>query len=63
MMVYYDYKNNDWYRFLNLQHSWTNLSAMLMLYWNPDNFNLYGNMPEAAIYTGTGFQIMLIYNH
>ncbi|MDD3010533.1 MAG: hypothetical protein PHU97_04375 [Bacteroidales bacterium] len=63
IMVYYDYKNNDWYRFLNLQHSWTNLSAMLMLYWNPDNFNLYGNMPEAAIYTGTGFQIMLIYNH
>lgn len=62
-MVYYDYNSQGWYRFINLQRSWDNFSALAMLFWNPEQFNIYSNMAEVGLYAGTGFQIMLIYNH
>jgi hypothetical protein len=62
-MVYYDWKNNDWYRFMNWQRQYDKISLYLMLFWNPDEFGIYQNMGDNSLFTGTGLQFMFVYNY
>lgn len=63
IMVFYNYENQSWYRFINFQRQYDNLSLYLMLYWNPDNFNLYASSEGVNMFSGRGIQIMLCFNH
>ena len=59
-MVYYNWDTEEWYRFLRLQLTYDHLSFHLMTYWNPDNFSLYGGNGNRSLFTGKGFQLMLV---
>ena len=63
LMVYYNYENKDWYRFLSLQRQYDKLSVYLMFFINPANFNIYSGGSEMNRFGGTGFQVMLTYNN
>jgi len=42
-IVYYDWTNKDWYRFVNWQQTYDKWSFYLMGFWNPDKFQIYNN--------------------
>jgi len=62
-MVYYDWTNKDWYRFINWQRTYDNWSFYLMGFWNPDKFQIYNNQQDYSFFTGTGVQFMVVFNH
>jgi hypothetical protein len=62
-MVYYDWTNDGLYRFANWQRQYDNISLYLMLFWNPDEFNIYSNIQETDLFTGKGIQFMFVYNY
>jgi hypothetical protein len=61
-MIYYNWKNGDWYRFINFQRSYNNWSYHLMAFWNPDQFQLYNISDNSNLFAGKGFQLMTVYN-
>lgn len=62
-MVYYDYANNEWYRFISWQRMYDKWSFYLMVFWNPDEIRLYRDTDTYNSFTGTGVQVILTYNH
>jgi hypothetical protein len=63
VMVYHDWVNNDWYRFINWGRQYDKISLHLIFFWNPDKFQIYQNMQENMLFTGAGLQFMFVYNH
>ncbi len=62
-MVYYDWTNSSWYRFINLQMVYDKWSFYIMGFWNPDQFQIYQNLDEPNVFAGKGIQLMFVYNH
>jgi len=62
-IVYYDWENEDWYRFLNWQRTYDRWSFYLMAFWNPDQFQIYQNVQGNNLFAGKGFQLMVVLNH
>jgi len=62
-IVYYDWKSNAAYNFLNWNHNFKNISFYLMGYWNPQNFLLPQQGNVGSSYSGQGIQAMLVYNY
>ncbi len=63
MIVYYDWTNNNTYNFINWRKDLNRLSFYLMAFWNPETFQLPQQTESAALFSGKGFQVMLVYNH
>jgi len=63
VIVYYDWKSEDWYRFANWKRRYDNWSFYLMVFWNPDRFQIYQNQQDRNMFTGKGMQLMIVYNH
>lgn len=61
-MVYYNWDNGDFYRFVNYQRSYDNWSFYLMGFWNPNVFGLYSSSFENNLFAGKGLQLMSVYN-
>ena len=62
-MVYYDWENKNFYRFINFQRTLDNWSFYLIGFWNPDQFRIYQNQPEKNLFAGKGLQVMVVFNH
>jgi len=62
-IVYYDFTNNDIYRFLNFSWTYDNWMIYVMAFWNPDKFQINQNVGETNLYGGYGAQVMLVFNH
>lgn len=62
-IVYYDFANMDFYRFLNFSWTYDNWMIYIMGFWNPDKFQINQNVSETNLYGGYGGQIMLVFNH
>ncbi len=62
-IVYYDWNNKDWYRFINWQRTFDRWSLYFMGFWNPNKFQIYQNQEETSMFAGTGLQIMVVFNH
>jgi hypothetical protein len=62
-IVYYDFTNNDFYRFVNFSWTYDNWIIYIMGFWNPDNFQIYQNVGDANIFGGYGAQLMLVFNN
>ena len=62
-MVYYDWENRDWYRFISFQRSYDHWQIYLMGFWNPDQFQIYQNFSDGSLFAGKGIQIMVVFNH
>jgi hypothetical protein len=62
-IIYCDWQNKNWYRFFSWQRTYDNLQVYLMGFWNPKNFQIYQNLQEQNLFSGKGFQIMVVLNH
>jgi len=62
-IIYYNWENNDWYRFINWQRTYDRISLYLMLFWNPEDFNIYQNLGQTNLFAGKGIQFMFVFNH
>ncbi|MBD3413774.1 MAG: hypothetical protein GF421_04985 [Candidatus Aminicenantes bacterium] len=62
-MVYYDWENHDFYRFINWQRTYNRWQIYIMGFWNPEEFLIYQGNSDRSLFTGTGFQIMIVYNY
>jgi roadblock/LC7 domain-containing protein len=62
-MVFYDFANNDFYRFINWSVAYDRWSFYVMGFWNPESYNLYNVDPRTSLYGGWGFQLMAVFNH
>ena len=62
-IVYRDWTNQDWYRFLSWQMTYDNWIIYLLGFWNPDTMQLSRIQGSTSSFTGTGLQVMLVFNH
>ncbi len=62
-IVYYDWKNNYTYNFLNWQKQFNNITLYFIGYWNPVNYNLPAQGTDQRLFAGKGIQIMFVLNH
>lgn len=61
-MVYYNWDQQDWYRFVSFQRKYDYLSLYLMAFWNPDRFALYSISEDRNLFAGKGIQLMAVLN-
>ncbi len=59
-MVYYNWDQQDWYRFLSLQRIYDYWSFYLMAFWNPDQLALYSGGSDESLFAGKGIQFMVV---
>lgn len=62
-MIYYNWDNQDWYRFINWQRKYDNWGFYVMGFWNPDEFQIVQNRQGNSLFAGKGFQLMVVFNH
>lgn len=62
-MIYYDWKNQNWYRFINWQRTYNRWRFFLIGFWNPEQFQIYQNQRENSLFAGRGLQVMIVLNH
>ena len=62
-MVFFDWENENLYRFLQWQRTYDNWLIFGMIFWNPENFTLYQNVSGNNLFAGKGLQLMIVFNH
>lgn len=62
-IIYYDWTNNKAYNFITWQRQFNKISLYLMGYLNPKEYDIPTQNNGNMIYSGSGFQIMLVFNH
>jgi hypothetical protein len=62
-ILYYDWENEDWYRFVNWQRRYDNWSFYVMGFWNPEQFQIQQRVEARGTYAGKGMQVMVVFNH
>jgi hypothetical protein len=62
-MLFHDWTSGEWYRILTWQRKYDNWSFYLLGFWNPETVHLYRSQSGASAFAGTGFQIMVVFNH
>lgn len=61
-IIYYDWKNNKSYNFVNFEKQYKNISFYFMGFWNPENYLIPAQGTGQSLFGGKGFQIMLVLN-
>jgi hypothetical protein len=62
-ILYYDWKNEEFYRFLSWQRNYDNWSIYMFGFWNPDEYKIYSSAQESTQFSSKGIQIMIVFNH
>lgn len=63
LIIFYSWKDESLYRFINWGRQYDRISLYLMAYWNPEGFDIYPNMEHTNLFSGKGFQLMFTFNH
>lgn len=63
IMLFYDFTNDNFYRFINWTVAYDKWSFYVMGFWNPETYSLYNVDPRTSLYGGWGFQLMAVFNH
>jgi hypothetical protein len=61
-LVYYNWTDKSWYRFINIQRQSDNWTFYLFLFWNPDKIAIYNIGVENNMFAGKGIQLMAVFN-
>jgi hypothetical protein len=61
-IIYYDWTDRSWYRFINLQRQSDNWTFYLFLFWNPDKIAIYNTGTGNNMFAGKGIQLMAVLN-
>ena len=62
-MIYHDWKNKTWYRFINWQRTYNRWQIFMIGFWNPEQFQIYQNQGDRNLFAGKGMQMMIVFNH
>lgn len=62
-IIYYNWKNNNAYNFVNYQKQFNNISIHFIAYWNPENYQIPMQTNSTNLFGGKGGQIMLVWTH
>jgi hypothetical protein len=62
-IFYYDWRENEFYRFLSWQRTYDRWRLNIIAFWNPDTFMIYPAQPGVNPFSGTGIQFMIIFNY
>ena len=62
-ILFYDWKNNNLYNFINCTFTFDRWTFYLMGFWNPDRFAVYPGSQEVNLFAGKGIQVMAVFNH
>jgi hypothetical protein len=62
-IIYYEWDNQDWYRFLRWERTYNNWNFYLMGFWNPNQYQLFPGVTQNNIFTGKGIQLLAVFNH
>lgn len=61
-IIYYDWKNNKSYNFINIEKQVKNLSFYFMGFWNPENYLIPTQGAGQNLFGGRGLQLMMVIN-
>jgi hypothetical protein len=61
-VIYYNWTQKEWYRFINVERNYDYWSFYIMLFWNPERFYLYGTSNDRNLLSGKGIQFMAVVN-
>lgn len=61
-IFYYDWENENIYRFASWRRAYDNWTLFLIGFWNPAGYQIYQAQQGNSSYGGKGFQFMLAYN-
>jgi hypothetical protein len=62
-IFYYQWNNGALYRLSRWQRQYDNWCFYLILFWNPEERGLNPGQTEKGIFSGKGFQCMVVFNH
>ena len=62
-ILYYDWVNRQFYRFLDWQRTYDRWSFYVIGFWNPETFKIYPNRAGQSSFAGKGIQVMVVFNH
>ncbi len=62
-IVYRDWTNRNTYNFINWQRTFDRFIFYLMAFWNPETFRLPQQSEGGQMFSGKGFQLMMVFNH
>lgn len=62
-ILYYNWENSDWYRFINWQRTFDRWSLYFMAFWNPDQFEIYQVQGGNNLFSGKGLQVLVSFHH
>jgi hypothetical protein len=62
-IFYYDWENNEFYRFLSWQRTYDKWRINVIGFWNPEDFRIYPTLSGDNPFAGKGFQVIVIFNY
>ncbi len=62
-ILYYDWRNNSAYNFVNWQKQFNRWTIHLMGYINPESYRIPTVTASDILFSGSGLQVMLVFNH
>jgi hypothetical protein len=62
-IFYYDWENEEFYRFISWQRTYDRWRFNVIGFWNPEVFLVYPATPGKNPFSGKGFQVMIIFNY
>jgi hypothetical protein len=62
-IFYYDWKEEEFYRFFSWQRTSDRWRFNIIAFWNPDAFRIFPAQPGGNPFAGKGFQLMVVFNY
>jgi hypothetical protein len=62
-IFYYDWENEDWYRFFSWQRTYDKWRFNIIAFWNPADFQIYPTPPGNNPFVGKGIQVTIIFQY
>jgi len=63
LIVYFDWRNNAAYNFINWQKQFNKITLYMMGHVNPKNYYIPTQRATENLFAGTGIQLMFVFNH
>ena len=61
-ILYYNWTDRSWYRFIDFQRQSDNWTFYIFIFWNPDKIAIYNTGNENNMFAGKGIQLMAVFN-